>query len=163
MGKHSKVPSSTQWGLWENVALQPMESLTPSVSFDIFMDNYFASFRLLTHLGVTTFEQHECSAKIGYANALSLGTNHWKKKECVQLWQWLVRTTTVQFTYLLLNLVNLRHLFGVRTKLKQIYSRTITKSVSLLQPEHGFCQQNGPERAQVLVSECKKWWWFPLV
>ena len=93
---------------------------------------------------------------------------HWeqtaeKKKECVQLWQWLVRTTTVQFTYLLLNLVNLRHLFGVRTKLKQIYSRTITKSVSLLQPEHGFCQQNGPERAQVLVSECKKWWWFPLV
>ena len=88
---------------------------------------------------------------------------HTSSKKAVQLWQWLVRTTAVQFTYLLLNLVNLRHLLGVRTKLKQIYSRTITKSVSLLQPEHGFCQQNGPECAQVLVSECKKWWWFPLV
>ena len=29
-----------------------MECLTPTVSFDIFRDNYFTSFRLLTHLGV---------------------------------------------------------------------------------------------------------------
>ena len=30
-----------------------MECLTPTVSFDIFMDNnYFTSFRLFTHLGV---------------------------------------------------------------------------------------------------------------
>ena len=29
-----------------------MECLTPTVSSDIIMDNYFTSFRLLTHLGV---------------------------------------------------------------------------------------------------------------
>ena len=52
MGKHSKVSPSTKWRLGGNVALQLMECLTPSVSFEIFMDNYFTSFRLLTHLGV---------------------------------------------------------------------------------------------------------------
>ena len=36
---------------------------------------------------------------------------------------------------------------------KKIYLRTTTKSVPLLQPEHGLCQQNGQERGQVLVSE----------
>ena len=51
--------------------------------------------------------------------------------------------------------MNLRDLFSVRTKLKKISSRTTTKSVPLLQPEHGFCQQNGPERGQLLVSERK--------
>ena len=29
-----------------------MECLTPTVSFDMFMDHCFASFRLLTHLGI---------------------------------------------------------------------------------------------------------------
>ena len=29
-----------------------MKWLTPSVSFDIFIDKYFTSFRLFTHLGV---------------------------------------------------------------------------------------------------------------
>ena len=53
MGKHSKVSPSAKWRLGENVVLQLMECvLTPSVSFEIFMDNYFTSFRLLTHLGV---------------------------------------------------------------------------------------------------------------
>ena len=51
--------------------------------------------------------------------------------------------------------MNLRDLFGVGTKLKKIYSRATTKSVPLLQSEHGFCQQNGPESDQVLVSEWK--------
>ena len=52
MSKHSKVPSSTKWRLGENVALRLMECLTPTVSFDIFIDNYFTPFRLLTHVGV---------------------------------------------------------------------------------------------------------------
>ena len=38
---------------------------------------------------------------------------------------------------------------------KKKNSRTTTKSGPLLQPEHGFCQQNGPERGQVSVSEVK--------
>ena len=52
MGKHSKVSSSTKWRLGENVVLRLIKCLTPSVSFDIFMDNYFTPFRLLAHLGV---------------------------------------------------------------------------------------------------------------
>ena len=52
MGKDSKVSPSTKWRLEENVVLQLMECFTPSVRFEIFMDNYFTSFSLLTHLGV---------------------------------------------------------------------------------------------------------------
>ena len=52
MGKHSKVSSSTKWRLGENVALRLMEYLTPTVSYDVFMSNYFTSLCLLTHLGV---------------------------------------------------------------------------------------------------------------
>ena len=52
MGKHSKISSSTKRRLRENVVLRLMECSTPSVSFDVFMDNYFTSFYLLTHLGV---------------------------------------------------------------------------------------------------------------
>ena len=32
-----------------------MECLTPAFSFDIFVDNYFTCFRLLTYLGVNNF------------------------------------------------------------------------------------------------------------
>ena len=39
MGKHSKVSSSAKWRLRESVVLRMMECLTPTVSFDIFMDN----------------------------------------------------------------------------------------------------------------------------
>ena len=52
MGKLSKVSPSATWRLGKNVVLRLMECLTPIASFDIFMDNYFTSFRLLTRLGV---------------------------------------------------------------------------------------------------------------
>ena len=45
--KRKQVPSSTKLGLGETFVLQLMECLTPAFSFDIFMDNYFISFRLL--------------------------------------------------------------------------------------------------------------------
>ena len=38
---------------------------------------------------------------------------------------------------------------------KNIYSRITNKPVPLLQPEHGFCQQDRTERGQALVSERK--------
>ena len=49
--------------------------------------------------------------------------------------------------------MNLRDLFGVETKFNKKYSRKRIKSIPLLQPEHGFCQQNEPERGQVLISD----------
>ena len=75
MGKHSKVSSSPKWELKESVVLRLMECLTPSVSFDIFMDNYFISFCLLTHFGVNNIR--------GHGNALSLGRNSSKKNKKV--------------------------------------------------------------------------------
>ena len=55
--------------------------LNPTVSFGLFMDNYFTSFRLfvcLPTLELTIFEQEVCSTKIDYANILSWGTNSCK-------------------------------------------------------------------------------------
>ena len=88
------------------------------------MNNYVTCFRLLTHLGVNNIWAD-------YANALLLGTNSRKKrnvdtldsahqsKKAVQLWQWLVWTTTEWCTLLLLNFLNLRDLFGIWRKLKE--------------------------------------------
>ena len=50
--KGKPVASSGKWGLGENIALRLMECLTLTVIFNIFMDNYFTSVRLFTHLGV---------------------------------------------------------------------------------------------------------------
>ena len=65
-----------------------MECLTPAVSFDLSMENYFTSFRLfacLPTLELTSFEQEMCSTKIGYANTLSSGTNSCKKRNVTTL------------------------------------------------------------------------------
>ena len=56
-----------------------MECVTPTVSFDMLIDNCFTSLFLLTHLELTTFQQQLYATKIGYANALALGTNSCKK------------------------------------------------------------------------------------
>ena len=59
---------------------------------------------------------------------------------------------------------SLGDLCGVGTKLKEIMFKNNKISFSLLQLEHGFCQQNGPERGQVQDSyPNEKWWWFPFV
>ena len=42
--------------LGANVVLRLMECLTPAFSFEISMDNYFTSFRLLSSLGVTNIQ-----------------------------------------------------------------------------------------------------------
>ena len=67
--KGKQIASSNKWGIGENVVLWLIECLTPTFNFDIFMDIYFTSFRLLPTLELTTFEQQLCSTKIGYANA----------------------------------------------------------------------------------------------
>ena len=60
MGKHSKVSSSTEWRLGENVVLRPMECLTPTVKFDIFITISYLIVSRPT-LEFTTFEQQVCS------------------------------------------------------------------------------------------------------
>ena len=82
MGKQSKLSSSTEWRLGENVVLQLMECLTPIVNSEIFMNNCFTSFRLLTHLGANNIRAACVLNKNGLRKCTSLGTNSCKKKEC---------------------------------------------------------------------------------
>ena len=54
--KGKQVASTTKWGLGEHIVLRLVECLSPTASFDIFMDNYFTSFHLFTHLGVNNIQ-----------------------------------------------------------------------------------------------------------
>ena len=56
MGKHSKVSSSNEWRLGENVVLKLMECLTPTVKFNIFI-TISNSFVCRPSLELTKFEQ----------------------------------------------------------------------------------------------------------
>ena len=82
--KGKQVASSMKWGLVDNVVLRLMECLAPTVSFNLFMDNYFTFFRLFVCSPtwvLTTYEQEVCSRKIVYANILSSEINTCKKKK----------------------------------------------------------------------------------
>ena len=50
--KGKQFASSFKWGLGENVVLRLMECLSQTVSYK-FMNNYFRSFCMLTHFGVS--------------------------------------------------------------------------------------------------------------
>ena len=104
MVKHSKVYSSTKWRLRENVVLRLMECLTPSVNFDIFMDNYFTFFRLLTHLGVNNIRATRVLSKnrlrkctiigdkqLEKRNVATLNNAHQAKRQCIFDTGWLER------------------------------------------------------------------------
>ena len=55
-------------------------------------------------------------------------------------------------------------MFGVGTKLKESIFKKTTKSIPLLQPEHGFCQHNESEHDQVQDwYPNERWWWSPFV
>ena len=81
MGKHFKVSSFTKWRLGENVSLWLMECLTPNVSFDIFMDNYFTPFHLLTHLGVNKIRATRVLNKNRLSKCTIIGYNQLQKEE----------------------------------------------------------------------------------
>ena len=90
-----------------------MECLTPSIRFETFMDNYFTSFCLLTHVGVNKIQAtcvrnknslRKCTIirdkQLKKRNLTTLNSVHQAKKQC-NGWleqQWLVRTTAVPFT-----------------------------------------------------------------
>ena len=81
MGKQSIVSTFIKCKSGENVVLQLMECLTASVSFEIFMDNYFTSFRLLTHLGVNNIRATRVLNKIRLRKCTITGDKHLQKKE----------------------------------------------------------------------------------
>ena len=97
MGKHSKVPPSTIWRLGENVVLRLGRCLTASVSFDIFMDNYLTSFRLLTHLEINNIRatrvlnKNRLTNSCKKRNMATLNNAYQAKKQCNFNTGWLER------------------------------------------------------------------------
>ena len=78
MDKHSKISSSTKWRLGESVVLCLMECLTPTVSFDIFMDSYF---RLFTHFGVNYIRATRVFNKNRLCKCTIIWGKHLQKKK----------------------------------------------------------------------------------
>ena len=75
MGRHSKVFPSTKWRLGENFVLRPMECLTPTVKFDVFLT-------ITAHLGVNNIR---VTGVLKNATALQLGRNSCKKRNVATL------------------------------------------------------------------------------
>ena len=83
--KGKQVASSTKWGLEDNVVLRLMECLNPTVSFDLFIDNYFTSFSffvLLTHLEVNNIRAKRCVQQKKATQIHYHGGKQQQRKEC---------------------------------------------------------------------------------
>ena len=63
-----------------------MEYSTPSVTFDIFMGNYFTSFRLFTHLGVNNIRATRTLNKISLRKCTMIGNKQLQEKGTWPLW-----------------------------------------------------------------------------
>ena len=120
------------------------------------------AFVCLPTLELTTFEQitqmHYCwgQTAVKKRNVDTLDSAHQSKK-AVQLWQWLVWTTTEWCTLLLLNFLNLRDLFDVWIKLKESIFKNNNQINSTVTTRKGFFSK-GWTRAfpsTRLVSEWK--------
>ena len=83
-------------GTGENVVLGLVEYLTPIVSFDVFMDDCFTSFRLLTHLRVNNIRATRALSKSRLSKCTILGDKQLKKKKHSHFEQRASRKKTVQ-------------------------------------------------------------------
>ena len=137
---------------------------------DEYMNNYFISFRQLTYLGVNNIH----ATIKGYRNALSLGKNsckirnvatlksvHQAKKQCDFDSGWLERQQCNFAIYLdSSESCEPRRFVWCWMEQKWIYVYVYTfknnnQISSTVTTRAEFCQQNGPEHGQVLVSEWK--------
>ena len=91
------------------------------------MDNYFTSFCLLTHIRVTNIQ----ATKIGYANALSLGTNNCKNEDRGHFEQRTLNKKAVNL-WLEEQQGSLRDLLGVWAKLKESIVKNNNKNNSTI-------------------------------
>ena len=82
MDRDPKTFSSSKWRLGENVVLR----LLGCLSFDIFiMNNYFTSFRLLTHIGVNNIRAARVLNKNRLRKCTINGEKHLQKKGTLPL------------------------------------------------------------------------------
>ena len=119
-------------------------------------------FVCLPTLELITFEQQVYSTKIGYTNALSLGRNSRKKKECDHFEQ---RTSSKKssatLTVVCLNYLNLRDLFGVWIKLKESIFKNNHQINSTVTTRIWVLFDRMDVSKYKIVIRMKKWSWFP--
>ena len=172
MVKYSKVSSSAKLRLGENVVRQLMECLTPGVSFDVFVDNYFTFVHLLAHLEINKIWVNRVLNKKRLHQFTIIGDKRLQKKErcyfeqrtfckkALQLWQWLVRTTAVRFSKLLLDIVSLRDLIGVGTKLKKTIFKNKNQTSSTVKSRTWILPIEWTRTLWSNGIRIKKRWWF---
>ena len=68
-------------GIRKNVGLRLMECLTLSFSFDIFMNNFFTYFRLLTHLEINKIQATRVLNKNSLSKCTITAGKELQKKE----------------------------------------------------------------------------------
>ena len=78
-------------------------------------------------------------------------------------WQWLVRTKAERFTQLLLNLVNLRDLFGLEQVWKKVCSRHPHQFHCYNQNMSFVNMMNQNVAKSRIGIQMKKWWWSTFV
>ena len=83
--KGKQVASSAKWKLGENIVLWLMDCLSPVFSFDMFMDNYFRSFCLLTYIGFNNIRATGMFSKNRLRKCTITGDKQQQKKNVVTL------------------------------------------------------------------------------
>ena len=158
-----------------------MECLTPTVSFHLSIDNYFASFCLfclLTHLGVNNIRARGVVNKNSLCKYTIIGDKQLQKKELDHFQQRNAHQAKMLFSLcgwsewqegalhsFFWILPTYRKFVRRWNKVeRKVYSRATIKSIPLLQPEDEFCQKNGSERVQTQDwYRIKQWWWYQFV
>ena len=134
-------------GLGENV-LHLVEYLTLTFSFGMFMDDYFTSFCLLTHLGVNNNRATLVQNKNRLHKCIFIGSKQLQKKEQGHFKQ---PTSSKKAAKLWFDSESSEpDRFGKKLK-ESIFKRNnqINSTVTTRAWLQAFCQQNGLERGQV--------------
>ena len=175
MGKHSKTSSSTKCRLGKNVVLWLMECLTPTVSFDIFMNNYFTSFRLFTHLGVDNIRATCVLNKNRLRKCTIIGDKHLQEKGTWPLWTAHIKQkssgTLTVVGWIDNSAINIASSESCERKRFVRYWNKVEKNIF---KKNNQISSAATTRTWVLSTEwtktwpsidvqMKKWWWFPFV
>ena len=119
------------------------------------MNNYFTSFCLPTHLEINRIRATGVLNKNNLCKCTIIADKQLQKEETQPVTLTVVVSNNSSAIYIATSeSCEPKRFVRYWNKLeKKNYSRKTKKSVLLLQLEHGFFQQNGPERGQVLVPK----------
>ena len=171
-----QIASKTNWGLGEMVVLWLSECLSPNVSFHIFMDNYFTSFRLLALLAQHNIRATGVLNKKKLSKCEIMGDKELAKKPRGQVVQqkstnrgvgkiFVIGWNDNRTVYIASN-----YLPSKPSKTVRRWNKIDQKYVQVIQPYQFHCYNQGMgfvDRMDQNVAKyrigirMKKWWWAP--